>query len=268
MKIKLSTQDLAVISICSALYAIAGYLTGFISFYGIGFLPAVIIPAVFAALYGPWVGGISGAIGIFIRDIFVHGNPALSLTAGVPANFVLFFLIGYLYTKNISLKQALTCVSLATIGLSISLIALLSNPSAITAMSIWTGGLSTRIFLIAFILTVLVSLGTITLVSIRWKEWRSYAIGAIVGQIAGGFLLSVTVWLVSPLFLSIISIDGGNPLTAIFILPIFVWTIATEIPFLLIAGPPIIKAIQNAFPTLQHQNKPLKKGETVDQKNR
>jgi len=256
LKINLTTQDVAVIGICSALYAVFGYLTAGITFFGIGFLPAVLIPAVFAALFGPWVGGISGAIGIFIRDMLVHGNAPLSLVAGVPANFILFFLIGYLYTKNIRLKQALTYVSLAIVGLLVLSIVLLPDMTAYA-------GFSARAFLLTFVLTVIGSLVAIAVVSIRWKEWRSYAIGAVVGQIAGGFLLSITVWAVSPLFLNYFEV----PFEAVFVLPLFVWTIATEIPFILLAGPPIIAVVQRAFPVLQYRNKP-QKGGTIGQKNR
>jgi len=258
LKIKLTTQDLTAIAVCSALYAIFGYLTSGITFFGIGFLPAVVIPAVFAVLYGPWVGGMSGAIGIFIRDMFVHGNPALSLAAGVPPNFILFFLIGYLSTKNISLKQALTCVSLAIICLLVPSIIFLPDMAAFQ-------NFSDTAFLLIFMLTIISSLVAITVFSIRWKEWRSYAIGAIVGQIIGCLLLSATLWYVSPLFLETLQLQ--TPLAAIAILPLFVWTIATEIPFILIAGPPILKVIQKAFPTLQYKNKRLGKGETIDQKN-
>ena len=41
-----------------ALYAVVGRLTAGVTFLGVGFLPAVAIPAIFAVLYGPWVGGI------------------------------------------------------------------------------------------------------------------------------------------------------------------------------------------------------------------
>jgi hypothetical protein len=255
LKIKITTKDLTAIAVCSALYAVFGWATSGFTFFGIGFLPAVLIPSVFAVLYGPWVGGASGAIGIFIRDMLVHGNPALSLLAGVPANFVLFFLIGYISTKNISLKQALTCVSLAIVGLLVPAIIFLPD------MAIF-GGFSTGEFLLIFVLTVIVSLVAIAVVSIRWKEWRSYAIGAVVGQIVGGILLSVTVWAVSPLFLSYF----GTPFDVLFVLPLFVWTVATEIPFILIAGPPIIKAVQGAFPALQYKNKTSKKGGAFAQK--
>jgi hypothetical protein len=253
----LKTRDVAVIGICAALYAVFGILTANFSFLGIGFLPAVVIPAVFAKLFGPWVGGLSGALGIFIRDMFVHGNAALSLIAGVPPNFILFFLIGYISARNISLKQAFAGIAIAVVGLLVPSIVFLSDFAAYT-------GLSNEVFLLSFGLTIVLSMVVIAVVSIRWKEWRSYAIGAVVGQVAGGLLLSVTIWLVSPWFLTTLGLSG--PLGATLILPIFVWTLATEIPFILLLGPPIIKAVQKAFPSIQYRNKPAQKGGTVDQK--
>ena len=238
----MKTQDIAVIGISAALYAIVGIATANVNFFGIGFLPAVVIPAVFAVLYGPWVGGISGAIGIFIRDMFVHGNAALSLVAGVPPNFILFFLIGYVSIRNISLKQALAGVAVAVLGLLVPTIILLPDVTAFT-------GLSTSLFFLSFTLTFILSLVIITAVAIRWKEWRSYAIAAVVGQAVGAGLLSVTVWAVSPLFLSFF----GAPLSASLVFPIFVWTFATELPFILLAGPPIIKICYRAFPNLRRK---------------
>jgi hypothetical protein len=238
----LKTQDIAVIGICAALYAIVGISTANVNFFGIGFLPAVVIPAVFAMLYGPWVGGISGAIGIFIRDMFVHGNAALSLVAGVPPNFILFFLIGYISYRNISLKQALAGVIVAAVGLLAPTIILLPDITAYT-------GLSTEVFLLSFTLTFILSLAIIAAVAVRWKEWRSYAIAAVVGQAVGAGLLSITVWGVSPLFLSFFE----APLSASLIFPIFVWTFATELPFILLAGPPIIKICLRAFPSLKRK---------------
>ncbi|XHH10507.1 MAG: ECF transporter S component [Candidatus Bathyarchaeia archaeon] len=259
MNTKLKTQDVAVIGICSALYAVFGILTGGLTFFGIGFLPAVVIPAVFAALFGPWVGGLSGAIGIFIRDMVVHGNPALSLAAGVPPNFILFFMIGYLYSRNISLKQALAGVTIAAVGLLVPSIVFLPDMAAYA-------GFTSEAFLLTFVLTIIASLVIITLISVRYTEWRSYAIGAVVGQIAGGLLLSVIIWIVSPLFLTTLGLS--EPLGAALILPIFIWTIATEIPFILLAGPPIIKTVQKAFPALQYRNRPQGKGGTIAKENR
>jgi hypothetical protein len=242
LKLNLKALDIVVIGISAALYAVFGILTAGWNFLGVGFLPAVVIPAVFAALYGPWVGGLGAAIGIFIRDMFVHGIPALSLSAGVPANFIVFFLIGYVACRNISLKKALAGVTIAAVGLLIPSIIFLSDFVTFT-------GLSSESFLLTFILTIILSLAIIAVVSIRYKEWRSYAIGAVVGQLVGAALLSVTVWLVSPLFLNYF----GVPFAAIYIIPLFVWTFATEVPFVLLLGPPIIKACYRAFPSLKNR---------------
>jgi hypothetical protein len=241
----MKTQEITLIGLCSALYAAVGYLTAGITFFGIGFLPAVVIPAVFAVLFGPWVGGISGAIGIFIRDVFVHGNAFLSLTAGVPANFILFFIIGYFTFKQISLKQAVMGIIVAAVGLLVPTIIFLQDILAYT-------GLSTEVFAITYLSTVVFSLTVITIVSVRWTEWRSYAIAAVMGLIFGGALLSITVWLVSPFFLTFFQ----HPIAASLIFPIFVWLITTEIPFILLLGPPIIKACYRAFPSLRRRKKP------------
>jgi uncharacterized membrane protein len=89
------------ISLCAALYVVLGYLTflgvfapivGIVRFWGI----AVVVPAVFAFLFGGVVGGVGAAIGIFISDMLIHGNALLSLTVGVPSNFVMFYIIGRL----------------------------------------------------------------------------------------------------------------------------------------------------------------------------
>ncbi len=251
----MKTQDIAVIGICAALYAVVGRLTAGVTFLGVGFLPAVVIPAVFAVLYGPWVGGISGAIGIFIRDMFVHGNAALSLVAGVPPNFILFFLIGYVSARNIDNKKiTLTLILSAVVVIVGLLVPTLIYPAEFSALT----GLSTTEILLVFGLTVVLSFVIIAVVGIRWKQWRSFAIAAVVGQAAGAALLSVTVWAVSPLFLSYFK----TPVAATFILPLFVWTFATEIPFVLLVGPPIIKACYRAFPSLRQRS--LFKGETIE----
>ena len=237
-----------VIGISAALYAVFGILTAGFSFLGVGFLPAVVIPAVFAVLYGPWVGGFGAAIGIFIRDMTVHGNAGLSLVAGVPPNFIVFFLIGYIALRQISLKQTLAGLIIAGVGLLVPTIVFLPDFVAFT-------GLSTEAFLSTFVLTVILSLAVIGMVSVRYKEWRSYAIGAVVGQIFGAALLSVTVVAVSPYFLTYFQ----EPLAQWIVLPLFIWTFATEVPFVLLVGPPIIKACYRAFPSLKRKQTPSEK---------
>ena len=243
----LKTIDVAVIGVCAALYAVVGRLTAGFTFLGVGFLPAVVIPAVFAVLYGPWVGSIGGAIGIFIRDMFVHGNAALSLAAGVPPNFLLFFLIGYIAARNIDTKKITVALILSAAVVVVGLLVpTLLYPTEFSALT----GLTTTEILLVFGLTVVLSFVVITVVAFRWKQWRSFAIAAVVGQAAGAALLSVTVWAVSPIFLSYFK----SPVAATFILPLFVWTFATEIPFVLLVGPPIIKACYRAFPSLRRNH--------------
>ena len=253
------TQDIAVIGICAALYAVVGRLTDLgITFAGVAFWPAVVIPAIFAVLFGPWVGGIGGAIGIFIRDMLFHGNAGLSLAAGVPPNFILFFIIGYFATRSIDMKKAVATIVLSAVVIVVGLLTpTLFYPAEFTALA---KGLPTTDILIVFASTVIASLAVIAVVAIRWKEWRSFAVGAVVGQAAGAALLSVTIWAASPLFLSYF----GAPIAATFILPLFVWTFATEIPFILLVGPPVIKACYRAFPSLKHRLTSQITGEPVE----
>ncbi len=101
----------------AALYAVIGYFTYFgIFVYGVRFWPAVVIPTIFAVLFGPWVGGVGAAIGIFISDMLVHGNPLLSISVGVTANFLGFYLVGFI-TKNFSWRRFLIgCITGLFIG--------------------------------------------------------------------------------------------------------------------------------------------------------
>jgi len=92
-------------AICAALYAVSIATTAFIPTpWGVGqFRWGVIFPALFAIIGGPWVAGIGAAIGTWLGSwiLMLYGlsNPILSLFAGVPANFIGFFLLGYLIQK-------------------------------------------------------------------------------------------------------------------------------------------------------------------------
>ncbi len=80
------------IAICAALYAVVGYITSFgFNLGGVAFWPAAFIPAIFAVLFGPWVGGTGAAIGIFIRDMAYHGNPLLKFNCRSISQFCSFF---------------------------------------------------------------------------------------------------------------------------------------------------------------------------------
>jgi len=106
-------QELSIIAISGALYAVVGSSSFFgISFYGVKFWPAVIIPATIAILFGARIGALSASLGIFMADMATHGIAILSLTVGVPSNFVLFYLIGR-FCHKFSLKKYIVVSSIA-----------------------------------------------------------------------------------------------------------------------------------------------------------
>lgn len=96
---------ISLISVSAALYAAAIAATSFIPTpWGVGnFRPGVLIPAFFAIVYGPLIGGGGAAIGCFIGDLALSAfgltNPLLSLVAGVPANLAGFYLLGWFFSR-------------------------------------------------------------------------------------------------------------------------------------------------------------------------
>lgn len=98
----MKASGIAAVAICAALYAAAISATAPIpTAWGVGhFRPGVVVPAFFAAVYGPLVGGLGGALGTFIGSVILASvglsNPLLSLVSGVPGNFIGFFLLGWL----------------------------------------------------------------------------------------------------------------------------------------------------------------------------
>jgi uncharacterized membrane protein len=120
------SMTVTLIAINAGLYAVVGTLTYMgIVVFGVKFWPAVIVPASFSALFGPYVGGIGAAVGIFLSDIVSHGMPLLSLSVGVTSNFTCFYIIGHL-TKHYNLKRYLLA---STLGLVVG--------SAIIGFGIW-----------------------------------------------------------------------------------------------------------------------------------
>jgi uncharacterized membrane protein len=251
---KMKTLNVAMIGICAALYAVVGRLTDLgITVGGVAFWPAAVIPAVFAVLFGPWTGGVGAAIGIFIRDMLFHGDPLLSLSAGVTANFAGFFIIGYVSRTSLNWKKIGTS---ATIG-SITIAAGLLLPTILLpteTAAYFSFALSSSEIVILFILTVIASTLIMVAVSKFWHEWRNYGVGSIMGLGVGSAIIALVVWAYSQVFFS----PQGyfkSPLPSTFIPIIFVWTFATEIPFILLLGPPIIKACYKAYPSLKISQK-------------
>ncbi|MFW6117459.1 MAG: ECF transporter S component [Thermoproteota archaeon] len=95
-------------ALCAGLYAVGSYLTAYIpSPWGFGqFRPAVVIPALFATIFGPMPAGIGAALGTLINDSVKHMTlyPG-SLIAAVPGNFIGFYLFGYIVKKKFSWKR-------------------------------------------------------------------------------------------------------------------------------------------------------------------
>ncbi len=237
-------SEVAMMGVCAAVYAVVGRLTDLgITFVGVAFWPAAVVPAVFAALFGSWVGGTGAGIGIFIRDMLFHGNPLLSLSAGVPPNFAMFFIIGFFSRSNLTKSKFAISAVIGSIIVVIGLllpVGLLPNELAAYV------GLATSETIVLFVATVVGSLAVIALVSQYRREWRNFGVGSVIGQGVGAALLSVSVWAYSQLFASPTNYFK-TAISASLIPLIFVWTFATEIPFVLLLGPPVIKACYKAF---------------------
>jgi len=233
--------EVIAISLNAALYAAFGYVTYFGVFVGVvRFWPAVIIPAVFATLFGPFVGGVGAAIGIFISDMMIHGNALLSITVGVPSNSIGFYLIGYIARKKIGLFS----IVLGSIAGCLA--------AVFSAWLFWTGRLDFSAFVL-YAVICLASVGLALALGFAWPDWRSYGIGSIVGLGVGSVIIGVGVWLFSQFFVVPITGDFQLPLYASVIS--FTWTFCSEIPFLIFAGPPILKACFLAFPSFKPKPK-------------
>jgi uncharacterized membrane protein len=246
--------DVAMVGVCAALYAVVGRLTDLgITVGGVAFWPAAVIPAIFAVLFGPWTGGIGAAIGIFIRDMLFHGDPLLSLSAGVTANFVGFFIIGYISRTNLDWKKISTSAIIGSIIVAIGLLLptiLLPSESA----AYFNFKFSSLEITLLFVLTVVASSFIMIIVARFWPEWRNYGVGSVIGLGLGSTIIAIVVWAYSQVFYSPTGYFT-TPISSLFIPIIFVWTFATEIPFILLLGPPIIKACYKAYPSLRVSQK-------------
>jgi hypothetical protein len=235
--------DIILTSVCAALYAALGYLTYlgiFTPAIGIvRFWPVVIIPAIFAVLFKPSIGGLGAAIGIFLSDLIIHGNALLSLTVGVPANFICFYLIGLLSKRKFSWME--------TVAASIILFLF---PTLIVSILYLFKLISFEVTLIFIIVTVLSCL--ILLLFSRFKaEWRSYSLACFSGLTIGSLIIGFGVWSFSQFLVLPQSAGGGYKMPIYASLIWFIWTFLTEIPFLLILGPPILSIAYKIFPSLR-----------------
>jgi hypothetical protein len=236
---QLRALDVAGLALNIALYVAVGYIFYTlipISYGGVRFWPPVIVPAVFAVVFGPFVGGVGAAVGIFVSDAIFGNNLLLSLIAGVTSNFVVFFLIGYIAKKKINWLVPVVAYGLATAFFIWICYAYINLDLLTKAAFISVAAASYIIFL-----------GPV--VFLRNSKWRSFEVGSVIGMLLGAGIIGVTV----PLFLQYFA--GSTAFTVPIALSTFFFTFFTEIPFILILGPPIIEAINRAFPTLSKRNK-------------
>jgi len=230
----LKTLKIAAFALNAALYVAVGVLFSSVipvRFAGVRFWPQVIIPATFAALFGPWVGGFGAAVGIFISDIMLGNDPLLSLMAGVTSNFLCFWLIGYIANKKP--RWVIPVVSYGVV----------------TAVLAWMAYIYADLIAVGIIVAIYVIFVAVLYSS---SKWRGYEVGSVVGLLVGSAIIGGTV----PLFAAFFTPSGAEPLAPFTLaggIAVFLWTFITEIPFLLVLGPPIIAAVKRAFPKLNRK---------------
>ncbi len=122
-KSPISTYVIA-IALTASLYAIAKGLTSFVlTPFGVGqLLIFIFVPAFFAVVSPTLAVAIGAGLGTFLGDVLFltpvgSTNPALSLIAGVPANFVAFLLFGWFVKRYRSWPAFVAAtVSFVTLG--------------------------------------------------------------------------------------------------------------------------------------------------------
>lgn len=230
----------------AALYAGLGalWIVFPIVVFGIRFWPQVFVPAAFAVLFGPWVGGFGAAVGIFLADvIYGHHDALLSLLVGIPSNFIGFYVLGYLTRREFgrNYERALLATSvaipiiLAALGISLMLTA------NVTGLSL--------------ILIILIGASTVAAVALplalRNKAWSKFAAASSIGLAIGSLIIGVGIVAFSSIFLLPSALGlGSSPLPLAFIYGATTFTFISEIPFLILLTPPVVKAVRAAIPSL------------------
>ena len=239
--------QISMTAINAALYAVIGLATSFgilapPPIGAVRFWPVVIIPGIFATLFGPLVGGLGAAIGIFVSDMFVHGNALLSLTAGVTSNFIGFYLVGYIARKKLNLKKLAPVLLLGALIIVIGIYSIMFLPD-----NFGFTGLSQTDSALLFLVTVGGTYALVIVAVAVWPAWKSYEVASVVGLAVGSAIIGIALWGFTQFF----TIFGLSKVPFYFSFLWFIWTFTTEIPFLMIPGPLILKAVYMAFPSLK-----------------
>lgn len=235
----MKTLNVVAFALNAALYVAAGILFYSVlplSFGQVRFWPQVIIPAVFAVVFGPWVGGLGAALGIFVNDLVLNNNPVLSLMAGVTANFAAFWLIGYIANKKPQWKISVTAYGL------------------VTALLMWIAYVYTELVYVGIVAASYAIFLVVAVLAMRNSKWQSYEIGCVTGLLVGSAIIGLMV----PVYLQYFA-PSAIALTVTSVFAYFIWTFTTEIPFLIVLGPPIIWAVYRAFPRFKIEERPREK---------
>jgi len=225
---------LALTAINAALYAVIGYasyLGIFTPVVGVvRFWPSVFVPGLFAVLFGEAVGGLGAAIGIFISDMAVHGNALLSLTVGVPANFLGFYTVGYI-NKRIR-GGGRRWIYATLLEEAVVALLVLGSVEAVSwpVATVYIAGLAA-----AALFTVLFS----------GLDMPGAVFACSTGLMLGSLIIGFGVYAYSQFF-TLPTGERGLPLAAALLW--FLWTYVTEIPFLVALVPPAARAVRRVMP--------------------
>jgi hypothetical protein len=174
--------------------------------------------------------------------MYVHGNALLSVTVGVSSNFVGFYLLGYIAKKEINSRKLILVLAIGALILAAGVLSIMFYEPATFGFT----GLSTTDSILLFLGAIGGSYILIIVVAYLWPEWKSYGVASVIGLGVGSAIIGLGLWAWTQFFF----------LGELFNAPLyysllwFIWTFTTEIPFLLLLGPPILKACYRAFPSL------------------
>ena len=240
---------LATTAVNAALYAGVGALwTAFpLLIFGVRFWPQVFVPAAFSVLFGPWVGGVGAAIGIFLADvIYGHHDALLSFLVGVPSNLAGFFVIGWMTQHSYKrvARRLLVLVSLViqpvyAIALAYGLYLLLGTAS-LGAPSTYLG------------LTGLVAVFAVLGLTVLRNRWADFEVAASIGLAIGTTIIGLGIVFYSAIIGLPVAVGlGTKPLATVFIYVVASSNYFAEIPFMVILTPPVVAACRAAFPSLR-----------------
>ncbi len=170
--------------------------------------------------------------------MLIHGDPLLSIIVGVPSNFLGFYIVGLLARKKLSKNISITGILLGIAFVILTIILLVFSPN-------YLGEPTSQLFVgLSVVCTIL-----LLVIFVLLPKWRSYGIASVIGLGVGALWIGLGVWVFSKFFT--IATTGETNISLYAALGWFIWTYFTEIPFLLLAVPPILKACYLAFPSLE-----------------